>query len=777
MARAFEGAIDSTLQGVSQQTPTERLPGQCSEQLNMLSDPVTGVRRRPSTRLVTTLTGLGVISTSEVFTTVYEAATGSQLLCINPATGAWVVVDATTGTVSASGIDTYFIAPEATAIQAVSLGGVLYLVNTDVPVNVVRENTGKLDPKTTGFFFVRSGAFSKKYSIRLKLSGTEYIGEYLTPYGTISGDAERSVPEYIASELYTALKTAGVPDDVLVLAGSTVLITDPSASVVTVTTDSGSSYMGVSTTSNVPLETDLPPYLADEANDVLCSVGTGEQNIVWYKYRADTRSWIEVGAYDSPSGVTSSSTLRKLTSTGIEPFQLEGRLAGDDNTNESPAFLRDGVITGLGVYQGRLVVLSGAYMSTSASGKPARFYRSTVTSLLPSDRIDIASGSAQNATFRQAVQFNRDLVLLGDTVQAVVPSGQTLLAPDNASIVLTSDVVCDSKVRPATTTQTLLYASGRSVGYAAVLELVPSQYTSSQYTTQDITTHIPKYIRGKLRLTAGGTNAGAVVFGSTEMLNSLVVHQYHFSSEGKVQQAWHTWEFPYPVLAVEFTRAGVFLVVRVGTAAAVLFMDIRVGGAGLTGEQAAFADAMVDATLVGGTLALPQHLVGVAVDELILVHKSGPMLGEEVGIRSVSGNTLTAVVPFDVPDLILGVRFQSLYRPTPPILRDQNGVAVGTERVGLLRYILNTQNTGEFNFRVQDRTRGVDYTSTVSAVPMNSPFLDPDNAVRSDRGSVTIPCRTTAETTELSVFTDSGAELNILTLEYILKHNQRRRRL
>ena len=777
MARAFEGAIDSTLQGVSQQTPTERLPGQCSEQLNMLSDPVTGVRRRPSTSLLSTLTALGVISSSEVFTAVYEAPTGSQLLCINPATGAWVVVDTPTGLVTSSGLDTYFVAPEASAIQAVSLGGVLYLVNTDTPVVVVNDNAGKIDPRTTGFFFVRSGAFSKTYSIRLKLSGAEYVGEYTTPDGTTAGDAEKSVPDYITNALRAALEVAGVAPSKLVLTGSTVYVTDLSATTVTVTTDSGSSYMGVSTTSNVPLETDLPPYLADVANNVLCSVGTGEQSIVWYKYQTSIRSWIEVGAYGSPSGVTASSTLRKLTSTGIEPFQLEGRLAGDDNTNESPAFLRDGVITGLGVYQGRLVVLSGAYMSASASGKPTRFYRSTVTSLLPSDRIDIASGSAQNATFRQAVQFNRDLVLLGDTVQAVVPSGQTLLSPENASIVLTSDVVCDSKVRPATTTQTLLYASGRSAGYAAVLELVPSQYTSSQYTTQDITTHIPKYIRGKLRLTAGGTNAGAVVFGSTGALNSLVVHQYHFSSEGKVQQAWHTWEFPYPVLAVEFTRTGVFLVVRVGAAAVMLFMDIRVGGAGLTGEQAAFADAVVDATLVGGTLTLPQHLVGVAADELILVHKSGLMLGEEVGIRSVSGSTLTAVVPFDVPGLLLGRRFQSLYRPTPPILRDQNGVAVGTERVGLLRYILNTQNTGEFSVRVQDRTRGVDYTSTVSSVPMNSPFLDPDNAVRSDRGSVTIPCRTTAESTELSVFTDSGAELNILTLEYILKHNQRRRRL
>lgn len=776
MARALEGAISGTLQGVSQQTPTERLAGQCSEQLNMLADPVTGVRRRPSTKYLRSLVEVGVVSTPELFTTTYDTGNGSTVLCINPATGAYAVFDTSSALVTISGVDPYFVAPAASALQSVSLGGVLYIVNTDKPVQVQVSNTGKLDPQTTGFYFVRSGAFSKAYTVQVKLGGTEYTATYTTPDGTAVGDAAKAVPERITMELRDRLLTAGVPPTSMYRTGATLFIKD-SAGPVVVTSDSGSSYILASTSSNVPLETDLPPYLDPVADGALCSVGTGAQTIVWYQYKDSTRTWVEVGAYGSPSGITSTSSPRKLDSSGMGVFAIEGRLAGDDVTNESPAFIRDGLITGLGVYQGRLIILSGAYVSASAAGKPARFYRSTVTSLLPSDRIDIASGSSQNATFRQAVQFNRDLVLLGDTVQAVIPAGQTLLTPETASIVLTSDVVCDSSIRPTGTMQTLLYPSPRSAQYAAVLELVPSQYTSSQYLTQDITTHIPKYLQGRVRLTAGATNAGIAVFGVSGNLSDLVVHQYHFNADGKAQQAWYKWDFPYPVLSAEFTRTGMYLVVKVGTGAAVMFMDVRVGGAGLTGEQSAFVDAYAEVDVVDGVVSIPAHLVGALPDKLLLVHSAGTMLGESVGIKEISGATLTTVAPITSSTMLLGFKYRSLYAPTPPVLRDQNDIAIGTERVGLLRYILNTQNTGEFYVRVQDATRGVDYTNKVSAVPMNSPMLYPDAAIRADRGSVTIPCRTTAESTHLSVFTESGAELNVLTLEYILKHNQRRRRL
>ena len=47
-----DGSLVSLIQGVSQQPPRDRLPGQCSVQENMTSDPVDGLGRRPPTEYV-----------------------------------------------------------------------------------------------------------------------------------------------------------------------------------------------------------------------------------------------------------------------------------------------------------------------------------------------------------------------------------------------------------------------------------------------------------------------------------------------------------------------------------------------------------------------------------------------------------------------------------------------------------------------------------------------------------------------------------------------------
>ena len=66
MAQVVDGVIPSLLQGVSQQIPRERLPGQVGAQLNMVSDLVTGIRRRPGIQHIKTLTLPDNVNTDSV---------------------------------------------------------------------------------------------------------------------------------------------------------------------------------------------------------------------------------------------------------------------------------------------------------------------------------------------------------------------------------------------------------------------------------------------------------------------------------------------------------------------------------------------------------------------------------------------------------------------------------------------------------------------------------------------------------------------------------------
>lgn len=68
-----ELAYPSLLYGVSQQTPRERQNGQLTEQLNMLSDPVTGIRRRPGLIKAFELESNGDIDWTKVWSQIGRA--------------------------------------------------------------------------------------------------------------------------------------------------------------------------------------------------------------------------------------------------------------------------------------------------------------------------------------------------------------------------------------------------------------------------------------------------------------------------------------------------------------------------------------------------------------------------------------------------------------------------------------------------------------------------------------------------------------------------------
>lgn len=60
---------------------------------------------------------------------------------------------------------------------------------------------------------------------------------------------------------------------------------------------------------------------------------------------------------------------------------------------------------------------------------------------------------------------------------------------------------------------------------------------------------------------------------------------------------------------------------------------------------------------------------------------------------------------------------------------------------------------------------------------MNSKELTLGQTLRMDLATITIPCRTNADTTEVSLSTEGSMELNVLDISYILRYNQRRRRI
>lgn len=779
MASGLEGTYKSLLQGVSQQVPRLRLEGQVDSQINMLSDPVTSVRRRPGTPLLATF-NFGTVTGTNLYTQYLERGADGRNLVINTTTGQWWVLNQAGTAILTSGTTSYFVASGgASSLQSTSVGGEVFILNIEqTPVSST--STTKKDPSTTGWYFTKVGAFDKTYSLTVTHGGTTTTVSYQTPASDDKDDAaglgpvERSTPIYITTQLATALTAAGVTnvrqDMYLYITGGAPL---------TVSSTAGPSYVGYSGNHNVSLATDLPAVLPAGSDGTLMSVGTNANALTWYRWDASTSSWTEDSSYDSPTALTNMPRVLAADDKVTAP-DFEGRLSGDNITNEFPTFLDQGVITGMTTYQGRLVLLSGAFVSMSKSGNPYRFFRSTVTELQNSDRIDIGIGSSQNSILRRGIQFNRDLVLFGDSVQAVVTGGGNIITPSTAAISLTSEESCVSKIAPMQAGQTVLYPFKRSSGYFGMLELIPSQYTSSQYISQDATGHIPAYLAGDIRFTAASNVVSMCCFSGTGNQRYMYVHEYQWSSEGKQQAAWHRWEFGTSIASAHFAREKLVLFMYTDAGVHLVVIDAREGYDNQTSTSLPYLDLYSTVTVTNGTFAVPDHLKSPVLlgNSLGLAYATGTYITEEAGMH-VDSTSMTATVVRGVPDgrYWVGVKYLSTLAPSPPILKDENGKEVGSGKVRLVRMEAAVRNTGTFTAQVKDVQTDADTTSEYTGVFLNSPELTPNYPLVISQANIIIPCRTNSDTTYVSFSTNGTHDMNFLDISYLLRYNQRRRRV
>jgi hypothetical protein len=777
---ALDGALKSIIQGVSQQVPRERLDGQVSLQTNMLSDVVRGMRRRPGMRMRTFGFDFGPDWTKDqIFATSVDVVDAAVHVFVCTETGRLLVLSEAF-TVLKDQTLPYLVGVDASRIRVATLRGFLYICNTDKQPTKVVSLTGTQNPGLTGFFYVSTGQFSKQYNVTVVLAGVTYTGTYTAPSGSAPGDAALTTPEYIAGQLVISLSASAGVALQLYREGPYVFVRSAGLTPsLAVTSDAGGTYLVTSNASRVTQVSELPKLLHAQAEGMLMSVGTNPKTAVWYRYDHNvSNSWLESGAYGSATGMTNMPIRLNLDgSYTVETPAYEGRLAGNDDSNEDPAFLSKPV-TGFGVFQGRLVMLAGADVCMSAAGKPLRWYRSTVTELLVADPISVYSGAATSTNFTHCIQFNKDLLLFSKSCQAVIPSGNAVISPTTAQIVITSSYSSTTVATPIVAGRSLLYFAPRSENFAAILELVPSNTTDSQYTTNDISAHIPRYIPGNVRQATASTTSNSLVLVSTGDARTLFVQDYLWSADEKVQAAWHQWTAPADIACTWFVRDTVFVGLVIDHLMYVVCVEPQSGDT-VNGSRRPFSDLYSFVTVVDGEFSVPLQLrtpiTGGA--ELLVTYATGPLAGEWVGIEDLDEGTWTATVVRNVPDgtYVAGIRYMSAFSPTPPLMRDRQGVVIGTGSAILIRWELSMQNVGSFEALIQ-RNDEVLEDGTYNGLTYSSEDLLPGGPLSATSARVVVPVRAVAQDTSSTFSTNSEHDMGILTCEFVMQFHQTRRR-
>lgn len=781
---SFESSYQNLLQGVSQQVPRARLPGQLTEQTNMLSDPVTGLRRRPGVEFKYAQT-VSQGDSDSIFAMYSDIAGARCHVMVNTKTGEVHIRDdlyALDQTLQSN----YLIATDARAIRPASVGDSLFLANVEQVPATVSSTTGYA-PERRAYFYVKASAFSKGYSVTVTYGPHSATFGYTTPDGTDPSHAAQASTEHIANQLaiqignwfdtHLASLNHGIASN-----GSYVYLEIHNHTpgwVLSITTSSGDFYVAASGAANIRQASELPASLPGAADGFIMSTGPRE-NPVYYRYDSSQQAWLEVGAWGSPTGISNMPVeiYYNGTAWALDSSDYEGRLAGDDKSNEKPNFL-DWGITGLTSYQGRLVVLAGPWVSMSASNKPRRFFRSTVSELLDSDPIHIGSSAASSAAYEYGVPFSKDLLLFSAGYQALVPSGNVAITPRTAQVVVTSTYAADMEASPVAIGRTLVYPAPRSSQFFGVMEMLPSPYTDSQYVSTDATEHLPKYMAGRCRFIVSSSVASMVIFGQTGDKKSLVVHEYSWSGEEKILRAWHRWTFAHDIAYAYFSGELINIVCVVGTHIILGTIDPRAGALDDATMTRPFLDWSRTVSVTGGGYTLPAEYRALFNDtdkKPRTTISSGGQGGQEIGNTYNANTGLITLHPSfgQTGQVFVGLGYESSFSPTPPTQIDQNGVPIATNKMTLLRYHVLTQNTQKFNVSVRDtgnRNDPLEYP--VTPLKWSSPELALGEAPVSKEGSVIVPCRTQAPTTLVTFTADGVGEMNVLALEYVCRYHQK----
>lgn len=780
----FDGSFKSLLAGVSQQVPSARLEGQLSMQENMLSDIVSGLRRRPGVRTLSTVPDFNPTPTNTLATYV-EGATGNYNTFINSTTGEMVVC-ALDGTLLSRATSPYLIASKVSAIRETTVAGISWLLNIEKVPALGPVDTTKANPIYDGWFYIRTGAFSKKYQILLEWDARSFEVIYTTPAGTTPAEVAQSTPEGVAEGLVTALLASPVAAYIDVYrVGAYVFITRKNKSAgelgqTNVTTSSGASYIVGSGSMSVTAVTDLPAKMPSQANGSVVSVGTSDLARSYYRWVHDRSLWVETGNYASAGTITNMPISYTISDAGVVTLAspvFNGRLAGDDENNPYPSFIGKG-LTGMSSFQGRLVLLAGSSVNMSASKVPTNFMRSTTSGLRDDDAIETGSGSIAAASFEYGVQFNKDLVLIAATHQAIVPGGTSGITPANALVSLIAKQAVDTHASPVVVGRTLMYSVPTTESYFGVGELMPSAYSNSQYVAQTLTDHIPRYMPGRVRQMASSSTISTAMFTSTADYRGVLVHDYLWAGEERPHMAWHRWSFPVDVVSVHTAKDQIMFAFAVGTGLVVCAMDVNSSRFIAGGSARPYIDVYSQVSVVANTFTLPVHLRDAGkVDRLVAAQTMGTLAGEPVGIVNVDTATwlVTTVRSFPTGTLYVGWSYTSAFSPTPPIMKDKNGNAINTNKVTLTRYLMNVQDSGAFDVTISNPYGG--YSAVDSAMRWSSVELGLGKPLVSGQGTVTIPCRSVVQSTQMTVSTNSVRELNVIDLEYTLRTNIQRQRI
>lgn len=790
-----DGSLGTLIQGVSQQNPRTRLPGQCTSQDNMSSNPVDGLTRRAAMQEITKLFS----SASDAQFYDFDLGDNNQFImaCLPGVVRVFNYITGVEKTVNNVGGGMSYI--DGNQLAFTTLDDLVYVSNKNT---VVAMGTATKSYVQTGSIaYVLGGSYGRIYTINIKWSGTTITGSYTAPTGSVATDVNLITTDYIATQLTASLNgNATFTSNFQVNRVGDVMyiqkISAPTSQTFTCTTSDGfggTQFLVVNNT--IQDRSKLPRYAPH--NYVVTITGDGSTNVdEWYaQFICDKDS---AGNYPAMgAGFGQAGSWKECVAPGI-PYQFDTstmphilfydfnsdvfsfgpglwaeRAAGDLDSNEDPTFVGE-TVEGLGYFQGRLVFLGGAAVCMTRTDRPLDHWNNSATELADSDPIDEQSTIEGVRKMYHCVPFNRDLVVFSDKGQFIV-FGRTALTPQNASLVLTTTFEVDINAIPVAAGRNIFFPI--SFGQYTGIREFYSDDTSDANDSRPITQHVLKYLFGAVTALTTSSNFDILLVQTDIDPHIMYTYEYIWQDDKKVQSSWSRWIMPSDVHYSFIIQSEVYLVTKIGNDFMMNKADLDVqDDIGLTYNVC--LDRKKQVSNVDTTIVNPYNPMPSDPSSIVFIQGNGcptPGLIAWVDSYDAGTNTYTFDRSMNNGTVIYGVPFHSSYVPTNPDVKDSDKIRIGTGTLTVSKFLLNCKETGKLFCRKFSK-----YAEDV-IVEFTGRFVgDPTTHVGEAAivdASYVMPFRSDATKADIELYSDSHLPFTVTDIEWKGQYTKKGQRI
>ena len=760
MGSVVSQSIPNFLNGMSQQTPTQRGINQGEDQINLQNGLVDGLAKRPPLDYIATLDSSNIYSNKTKFWSIQRDASNQYIVALF--NGGIKVFDLAGNekTVTIASGSSYLTSTNPREnFKLVNVADYTFIANTNTTVTADSTTSAA---KVEEFLIVcKLTNYGREYKVALKHPSMAQELEVIFQLPT--GNDAATDAKFRDTNKITDILLKGTSsthwDSAANGIGFKVVNTSTGSSVstsqglsnysgftshftfeefdsviygkptdgnaaYTITTSDGSGNTAMYAIRDEIQDFSKLPFYAKTGVIMKITGEEGDELSDYYvKFSGKSGVWNETLAPATSLGVTNSTMPHALINNNDGTFTFQelawtDRVCGDADSNPNPTFIGR-KINNLTYYKNRLGILSGENLVLTENASFFNYFATTSTQVLDTDPIDIAASGTQVNTLKNSVGFNESLLLFSDTAQYKLDSSGESISPTSAILNEVSSFEHDDKVTPVSAGKFAYFAQARTSG-TAIREYFADDDTLTN-DGMDITVSVGNLIPSNCYQIVSNTTEDTLIFltsatGDTQTApfsgtasstdaDTMYIYKYFFDGGEKVQNAWSKWTFTgAKIIGAMSLESFIYVVISEGTTTKLVKIDLR---------------NLKDATIGHGVyIDLKTSVTGTYASGTGLTTFTSPY-GAKTGLIAVdrnNGNNYTATntagstytIVGDHTDLYIGVPYESKYTLSPQYVRENTGrglVAVTSGRYQIRNISFNFENSGFFQVEVTPTNR------------------------------------------------------------------------